>query len=56
MIIYANSALIQCKDRDYKRKGKKREEHLEIKTDEISHCLKAQSMHKMCVVIEEVDK
>lgn len=31
-IIKANSALIQPKDRDYKRKGLKREEHLEVIT------------------------
>ena len=39
-IISANSALVQPKDRDYKSKGGKREEHLEIKNDEISHALR----------------
>lgn len=38
-IVKANSALIQPKDRDYKQKGIKRESHLEIKDDEISHAL-----------------
>lgn len=40
-IVKANSALIQPKDRDYNRKGLKREEHLEVKSDEISHALVA---------------
>ena len=39
-IISANSALIQPADRDYKSKGNKRKEHLEIKKDEISHALR----------------
>jgi hypothetical protein len=40
-IISANSALVQPKDRDYKSKGKKREEHLEVKNDEIAHALRS---------------
>lgn len=40
-IVKANSALIQPKDRDYNRKGLKREEHLEVKSDEIAHALVA---------------
>ncbi len=40
-IVKANSALIQPKDLDYNRKGLKREEHLEVKSDEISHALRA---------------
>lgn len=40
-IVRANSALIQPKDRDYNRKGLKREEHLEVKSDEIAHALRA---------------
>lgn len=37
----ANSALLQPVDRDYKTKGKKRKEHLEIKNDGISHALRS---------------
>ena len=39
IIVKANSALMQPKDRDYNRKGLKREEHLEVKDDEIAHAL-----------------
>ena len=53
-IIEANSALIQPKDRDYRRKGKKREEHLEVKSDEIAHALRAGVRSYVCIKIEEV--
>ena len=49
----AKSALIQPKDRDYKSKGKKREEHLEVKNDEIAHALRAGVRNY--VVIEEIE-
>ena len=39
-IISANSALIQPADRNYKAKGQKRKEHLEIKNDGIAHALR----------------
>lgn len=52
-IITANSALIQPKDRDYNRKGKKREEQLEIKTDEIAHALRAGVRSYVVIEIEE---
>lgn len=35
----AESVLLQPLDRDYKSKGIKRKEHLEVKTDGISHAL-----------------
>lgn len=53
-IIKANSALIQPKDRDYKRKGLKREEHLEVKNDEISHALRA-GIRNYVVIEEAID-
>ena len=40
-IISANSALVQPVDRNYKTKGEKRKEHLEIKNDGIAHALRA---------------
>lgn len=49
----ANSALIQPKDRDYNRKGKKREEHLEIKSDGIAHALRAGIRSYVVIEIEE---
>lgn len=42
-MIVANSGLLQPIDRDYKSKGKAREEHLEFKNDEISHALRAEN-------------
>ena len=37
----AESVLLQPLDRDYKSKGMKRKEHLEVKIDGISHALRA---------------
>lgn len=54
--ISANSALIQPKDRDYKSKGKKREEHLEIKNDEIAHALRAGVRNYVAIEFEEVSE
>lgn len=53
-VIKANSALIQPKDRDYKLKGHKREEHLEIKSDEIAHALRANIRSFVVIEVEEV--
>lgn len=39
-VIDVQSALIQPKDRNYKKHGKKREDHLEIRRDGIAHTLK----------------
>lgn len=52
-IISANSALIQPKDRDYKSKGKRREEHLEVKSDEIAHALRAGIRSYVVIETEE---
>ena len=52
-IISANSALIQPKDRDYKKRGKTREEHLEVKDDEIAHALRAGVRNYVVIEIEE---
>lgn len=51
----ANSALFQPKDRDYKKKGEKREEHLEVKTDEIAHALRA-GVRNFVVIEVEVEE
>lgn len=58
-LISANTACLQPRDRDYKKKNKPREPHLEIKSDGIAHALRAQALTtKMFVVIEseEVDE
>ena len=48
-IVKANSALMRPKDRDYNRKGLKRENRLEVKSDEIAHALRA-SCHSFVVI------
>jgi len=55
IIRQANSALIQPKDRDYKRKGKTREEHLEVKSNEIAHALRAGIRSYVVIEYEEVE-
>lgn len=52
-IVKANSALIQPKYRDYNRKGLKREECLEVKTDEIAHALRAGVRSYVVIEISE---
>lgn len=54
-IVKANSALIQPKDRDYKSKGLKREEHLEVKNDEIAHALRAGIRSYVVIETEETE-
>lgn len=52
-VISANSALVQPKDRDYKKNGKIREEHLEVKDDEIAHALRAGVRNFVVIEYEE---
>ena len=49
----ANSALIQPKDRDYKKKRLPRQSHLEVKNDEIAHALTTGG--NQIVVIEYIE-
>ncbi len=55
-IVRANSALIQPKDRDYNRKGLKREEHLEVKSDEVAHALRANIRSFVVIEYDESDE
>lgn len=52
-IISANSALVHPVDRNYKTKGEKRKEHLEVKNDEIAHALRAGVRNFVVIEFEE---
>lgn len=56
-IISAHSALLQPIDRDYNYNGGQRQEHFEVKQDEISHALRAgQSTFVLIVSNNEIKK